>query len=93
MQKQSTEDELNNCRELDYITTCTIENEEPNKCKSIIVLKDVQVESNILENLMKLFTSSCSVILHQKYLQNYCPCVCFILLPDSIFNVFCDLIY
>ena len=56
MQKQSTEDELNNCRELDYITTCTIENEEPNKCKSIIVLKDVQVESKIIENLMKLFT-------------------------------------
>ena len=77
MQKQRTEDELNNCRELDYITTCTIENEEPNKCKSIIVLKDVQVESKIIENLMKLFTLQLFSHPASKYLHNYCPCLCF----------------
>ena len=56
MQKQGTEDELNNCWELAHVTTCTIDDEEPNKCESIIVLKDVHVESKMISNLMKLFT-------------------------------------
>ena len=56
MQKVGTEEELNNCWDLDYVTTCTIDDEEPNKCGSIIVLKYVQVEFKIIANPMKIFT-------------------------------------
>ena len=55
--KQCTAAELDNCWEQDHVTTCTIDDdEEPKKCESIIVLKDVQVEFEMIGNFMKLFT-------------------------------------